>query len=559
MSVQPTTAMATMGGTPMTRTRGRYAKAQSPAVSPPPQPDNPSAWRDRFEEVLRLTTLNSSLMGDISRKDPEETQARERKITELKTIRNAATDGSSPETFLEEIAGKTNTCVRSFFEASKETLNIEQVRRDLDTIAVAGPLQKTKNGNCGPTLLISYLRTKEKAVAGVLKWTNLIEVESHEIYEAFSTGFNGKSQNHNDFFSVPRMVSFDLASKNTDPVIVETLNQLIANYRQPVDSCKPEFGNHVVIHLEKIKGQNFPDFINMHYASLPENVKASLFRRLGKLAYLDFVLGHNDRLLPISSENPSFTNIMQNEANLDNLMVCKTNDGFQLFAIDNGINATLADAKHKDSYNNLIQKTLSSPDFHQLLASAITTSIINFFRECPPGKGAPLFQKDLEQHTTDLQSGIITMDLEMTHSLIPSWRDNPPKHLGIASVCSERLLTAQEASQSRTSTTPDQRILWAINEHCSGSQEDIEFFKQGNFSLHNPNPAIQNIIHLVSKIPSTSTEERGQAFLDLKTAVNHLIHPNNTPDSPPRIRTAPTPSKADTPIFDRSFHDPKQS
>lgn len=576
---------------------------------------------DEVEELDRLTELNSSLTGSSRSKIFELISAEEWSLLRHKRDGNISqvlatlprcSLTPTKDDFIAEMAQHTNDFVIAYLERHLTELpqSREQFSKDLKTIAPNPPIVKTLRGNCGPTFLVGYPRWRyntpsdptkktENGIACILKWTDPIEIASHRLYEVFATGFTGiRGSYPEEFFCVPKMTAFDQRLNRVDectglqPIEEKTAVQfkklfesLIENYHQQpkiTPSSRP-----IIMRQEKVKGQNLADFIRNRYASLTLNEKQSFFRRIGRIAYLDFVLGHNDRFVPVNTMTCSFGN---NEANLGNLMVCDAPNGFGLFAIDNGINAHLCKPENQSAYLELLTRVLVSVEFDKILANQIKIAIQESLIE---EEGHEIFSQDLDTiGLTQIQKGLKQMDVHMTQSLSKSW-DSPSNamlkaHLedlepGMPRMIDERIQAACVSAfqrppeekallnpQSNPHLTPPNsalhlqkepsqvgtpviNLLWTISQHCRGSLEDEKFFTEANVPLVDENTFIQTVYTLFHKIRNEGMNK--EDLINLKCMIEQVLVNDCgvevTHDSPLPNRSAPTPG--DTPNHRASF------
>lgn len=571
---------------------------------------------DELEELDRLTELNSALTGPSRAKIFEIISAdewsllRKKREENLQRVLDAfplCCRAASKEEFIDEMARHTNDFVLRYLETHLTELpeSGNQFYKDLGTIAPNPPLVKTLKGNCGPTFCAVYPRwayrtqlhperKTEDGVACILKWTHSYEIASHRLYEAFATGFTGVRGSYPDeFFCVPKMIAFDQNSdcmdeghglhkveKKTATKLKSLFESLTQNYHQQPKITPPSLP--IVMRQEKVKGQNLSDFIRNRYTSLTLPQKKSLFRRIGRMAFLDFVLGHNDRLVPVETMSCAFGN---NDANLGNLMVCEAPDGFGLFAIDNGINAHLCNPENQRVYLNLLSTVLSSNQFDKILSEQVKIGIKESLNQ---ESGLEIFNEDLETIGREhIQKGLKQMDSLMTQSLGRAWSspsNDPLKthleelHPGMPTIIDDRIRVATTSALERSSPdsldfnkshgsrqtplnasvilqeedlrqgTPIINLLWTINQHCRGSLEDTQFFNGAVVPLKDEVPAIQTIYDLFYKIRNEGVSNK-EDLISLKTLTEEVLRNHFGiqvgHDSPMPHRSAPTPS--DTP------------
>lgn len=294
-------------------------------------------------------------------------------------------------------------------------------------------MQKTKNGQNGPTCLVSYMRSNIKLRNYVVKWSNWDEVSSSRVYEAFSQNLKDQP------FIIPKTSALDFEKcihENSDWMC----NHFEEDLNQTFQKCmgKSIQKNDVQIMLmEKVKGSNLIDFAENKYEYLAENEKWDLFQKMGQLAMFDLVIGNRDRLIQTEVDaNSNQYQLKPLTANLANLMIEWFPDNGQmpkLYAIDNGITMDLA-------YNEFIQAQWNDSD---ALANAIICSIkkslldiserLTEHSKLTLNEALAKFEalsNDLDSENTKnaLKNGLEEMSLKFNNALISSWDNEKLKN-----------------------------------------------------------------------------------------------------------------------------------
>lgn len=563
-----------------------------------------------FQELNRLVHLNGALQGKGPSRIPVFEMISQDHWDRARVQRNltithlqpslAIIDPKTPkEKYIESLADKVNGFVADYLDKyiTDDPKSKLQFFQDLATIQSQPPADKTMKGCCGPTFIISYPRFAprengllDKGVSCVLKYTDLYEVASHRFLEAIATSFTmQRNVSRDEFFCVPQMTVFDLNSGSIGEIrdcysvdakitkqFEEVFENFIANYHlspQMLPSRKK-----VIARFEKVPAQNFPEFLISHYDSLPKDVKMSMFRRLGRIAYLDFVMGNNDRLLPFEPTQLDFAN---GEANLGNLMASRSKDGINLFAIDNGINTFLSQGENQEMYLRFLKRVLSSPQFEQFLAFLIKNAIMEGLKNY---EHLELFRKDLESvGLIEIQNGIKKMDSAMASQLSASKTftlDLSRIHDGVANSLNDRVSAAAEASNARrkeqeqkdlsplrrpicrdlfgaldlqTGQNSDLNLIWNMHQHSRGSLDDENFFKATIVPQSHDDTSIREVYTLFHNIrmQGKNPENLNQLRELTEKVARDIFQVNLHKDSPCPQQSAPTPNSSE-----RSSHTP---
>lgn len=571
---------------------------------------------DECQELGRLVALNGALSGKGTSRmyafelitPPEWKRIREQRnetITQILPRLDKASACTSKDEYIEALAENVNELFSKYLEMyiTDDPTSRAQFRKDLETIQSHPPADRTTRGNCGPTFMISYPRWEhqqrgeeivriDRGVSCVLKYTDPYEVASHRFLESLATGFTGvRNARPGEFFSVPRMTVFDLQSssmaelRESLPIDERVTDQFARLFGDFVENYHPNpkmppSRKSIVVRLEKVPAQNFPEFLAFHYQSLSQDVKMSLFRRLGRIAYLDFVMGNNDRLIAFNPTTLSFEN---EEANLGNLMASRSIDGINLFLIDNGINIHLCQREQQQTYLHFLKTILSSQNFEKVLANLLKKAIIESLKDV---EQVDAFKKDLQGlGLKQIANGIKNMEMLMASQISQNWTKATADQLklnlsslqpDVTISLNDRIRTATEIARARNEAqartdqltpvrcpetvlnanvimptqerqTPTLNILWNIHQHCRGSLEDETFFKNTVVPLKDENQSIQEIYDLFHKVqrqgmlPETLTQLKE---LTEKTALEkyQVTLPQ---DSPTGLQSAPTPNAAE--------------
>jgi len=264
---------------------------------------------------------------------------------------------------------------------------VELILNNLKSVRYLSPIVPTKRGMNGPTFIVEY-PTEDGVRTFVLKWTTSTEIASNDIYAAFSNGFTRPGTmppNRGDYstgFFVPVTsgILFDrgkhtLCDGRVRNIAREDATRIRAHLIaiKQLHSAKKVDGKQIIFQ-QKIPGENFIDFILSNFSKLTPKLQSKFFKRLGRLALLDLLMGNLDRFIrfEVGARGYSF----HSEANLGNIMVCIKEGTPIIYAIDNAIEGALIhDDKEKRQYNQFLQKLFSNPEYPTLLAREMFKAI----------------------------------------------------------------------------------------------------------------------------------------------------------------------------------------
>lgn len=205
-------------------------------------------------------------------------------------------------------------------------------------------LQKTDQGQNGPTHLVSYTRTSKNHLPAVrsyvVKWSNWNEICTSKLYDAISYPF-----------AVPSISVLDFEKPTP---LKQSFLDIVGESNQTQDTQ--------LMLMEKVNGSNFIDFAKTKYQYLSEEEKRDLFQKMGQLAMLDLMIGNTDRLIQAYYHTDEEQYRLEDvSANLGNLMIewfPKEGKLPKLYAIDNGVKPELiTDETEKAAYIQFIQDT----------------------------------------------------------------------------------------------------------------------------------------------------------------------------------------------------------
>ncbi len=311
-------------------------------------------------------------------------------------------------------------------------------------------LQKTNNGQNGPTHIISYTRTSKKCLLPqlrnyVVKWSNWNEICSWRLYDVISKSLHMKTIELSKIAALDfkRLIheKGDWVSESLEETISTDLKQLFID----ILGRSIQTTDAQLMLMEKVKGSNLIDFAQTKYQYLDIEEKCDLFQKMGHLAMLDLLIGNTDRLIQTRYDANAKQYLLENiTANLGNLMIdwFPDEDRFPLlYAIDNGIKTELiTDVTQKDAYNKFIRNQFEDANMKADLADTIIGSIKNSFQDNAEvlaesskesltetlAKFDPIL-KDLQNSDVlknALVKGLEEMSWKLKEDLLPFWNNN---------------------------------------------------------------------------------------------------------------------------------------
>jgi len=398
----------------------------------------------------------------------------------------------------------------SFYSVFEPQLTF--IAKDIDQLKVAfaqnakinehqgtDPLIKSTVGQIGQLFLVGYARSGDGNYQNyVLKWTDWNEVATNLVYGAFSNAFNEPGISVG--FKVPRTACLDLTQSSgvhqddqgriqrLDPVTTERIKSIFseivlipstkdndgfdsASSSSSSSSSKAAVIPPIIMLSERIKGENLHEFITKKYRIFAQSdnkdldevsrskltdIKMKFFERLGRLAYLDLLIGNHDRFFKVKTNNESAED---NElealialANLGNVMVEWSGDSRQqsenpsipvISAIDNLVEANLIDDKaERGNYLKFLTAQLSKkPELlAKKLAECMLVSVTNSIALKLDQDGCKDIKKvmeTLEPFIDDMKAlgpkafekGILGMDNWLRKTALTSWNGEDNKEL----------------------------------------------------------------------------------------------------------------------------------
>jgi hypothetical protein len=382
-----------------------------------------------------------------------------------------------------------------------------------------------------------------------LKWTDSLELASTRLLSQFAASL--------EFVTIPKMTAtlpngIDLASKCTqvsEPVLQPlhaALNNIFSCFTKQTtksDTC--------VMRSQKIQAKDLEDFFANGYKNLDQEEKDSFFRRLGRIAYLDFALGFTDRLLQIGLndmvEDDLETDLLDS-ANLDNILVMTQagTKGVSFYLIDNALNASFIE--HPEPYKKLLKEQLSLEDFDQQFADKVLNALLSTLRDSAKTQSvAKELRQNKDSILDQLAKGIGKMDAlfpEIVTSCFPP--DSPHEHLKalhpkIVETISDRIDAIRIAKASRYSPARIRpRSTSALSSH-----DVVEIIARNLTTPTSPemqrtvipcrdeNSQIEAIFFLTNQLRNQGLDEKSlQQLRELLSQLGHLLPPVVPPPTP---------------------------
>ncbi|MDE3055848.1 MAG: hypothetical protein KGI80_04055 [Verrucomicrobiota bacterium] len=354
---------------------------------------------------------------------------------------------------------------------------VRSYQNDLKIKEIGNAVQSTSHGISGYPKIITWQRGKESREGFMKHFTLPEELEQHRLYEFLL----GQSGEHPFRTAAAAMISpFDTSPYHITPQgerkdlseaqskLLQSLTIFIASAYHSCNeglSVKNKFLTHVkerpVAFFERINGVGLLDYLKTNYAQLSKDKKDTLIEHLGMITFLDFVLGHQDRMLPI--DNQAFSPLLDPlnilESNLGNLML--TPDGETIFAIDNGLRPGVDVVSTQELRESalpsleVLKETLQDNKVHENLAVALSKALELPIEEEDDDTGnLATLKGDLTQDSfkTSLIQGMQKMEQMLIKKLIPKWEEgkfNLSLSQELTATIDSRLLAFTEAAQTR--------------------------------------------------------------------------------------------------------------
>jgi hypothetical protein len=339
------------------------------------------------------------------------------------------------------------------------------------------PVSALKVGSIGQPKILTYSRSKSnhtyETKSSFLKYlTSPKEIEIHFLYQDLLKALPFREPGKVDFV-LPNGVMLDL-SNNTykssekqislNPLSSQKLQTIFEHFAltqtpRVIDVKKePSFREFVLQKplalFDRILEPNLGDFLSAHFMNLTSEEKKDLFKQLGKLAFLDLILGNGDRLIAFNhghyalidkKADPSTFKTVLAPSNLGNLMVSHQDSSFTLHLIDNTIgdgrhsDEVFSDLKDRQDYLKFLEEVLSKEDSNEQIAFHLIHSLSLAVRQIGENDHIDRHIQTLHDlfsekniHSMDLSSfveGIQSMRNDLKEVIIPNWKNASPEHL----------------------------------------------------------------------------------------------------------------------------------
>ncbi len=349
-------------------------------------PPVPSNLPRSTSTLLRLVQLQEIFQSEYPKS--QRPKAIEAYAAKVKTLEGKCLKSPDLET-LEKAVDNLEWGIADVYQVAKQTSEekviacAKRMLKDAYSLVVP-PVKRSYAGLEGPVFLVEYPRG-EKSKAYVIKWTNRNECCASRVYDQLST-FLGHPKDGLGF-SVPHSMVFDFAqglrecpNGEVHKLTSEERELLQQNFdalliQVPFDESREEISpaskevspeERRIAVTERILGENLLDFSYTKYPSLDFAQKNKLFTRLGRLAFLDLLVGNWDRLFRIRQESGEFSFENKAEANLGNVMLVLRagKEPPLVYAIDNAMDLTLVqDSTVRANYLAFLTRLYSDPGF----------------------------------------------------------------------------------------------------------------------------------------------------------------------------------------------------
>jgi hypothetical protein len=191
---------------------------------------------------------------------------------------------------------------------------IEKIQDDFAVVMCGNPIFKSFRGLCGGVTFAKGPRDQL-----VFKWTAPWEMACHRIYTVFIKIINDRA------IHIPE--AKDLSKSPPE----------VSWLAQPTPDDRTKVAPSCLILFAKAPGATLIDFIAGRYSALTPQLKDELWVGLGKIAIIDLILAHQDRLfkldLPRLRPHDGDYGLY---ANLGNLIIDILDDRLDFHLIDNG-------------------------------------------------------------------------------------------------------------------------------------------------------------------------------------------------------------------------------
>ncbi len=436
--------------------------------------------REKIEIALKRTweTLKTTPSEGLE-------SIRDRVFTKLHSITARITNEKTRDCFL-NIEALYVRDFRSITELSSVAPRFEEYLLDLNNYGEA-PISRTSYGNMGYSMLANCLRG-ERRVLSFFKWLETgDEFHAHLVYSHF---LDNVKYPHIQF-KVPMGKTFFHYPGRRDPdAIISPQKFYLRDSFGVTDEIPEEYGHRIshiftefarnnipktpprslseekfntfikvkpVAIFETIPGCNFLEFLYSGYRHIDESKKNFCFYQAGALAYLDFVLGHNDRFTkvstaytedpqyelldhenPVTTEEKEFDDLHLISSNLGNVMITE-NEAKELtfHVIDNQITIGEDDDDESDSeesifrtkYGTFLRKVASADNLEARLSTHMLKSWKKTITDLRTKTLDPI--ENLEFILTDLEkaevkatiiTGMQSMKAHLQTTIVPAWR-----------------------------------------------------------------------------------------------------------------------------------------
>ena len=390
-------------------------------------------------KLVRLSRIDEVLPKQIKQRE-----AKRRAISQV--FVNAVSQNPPKEQVQKEL---TNLRVARAFPQDPSMEDRKWIKRAVKDVACLSisPVQRSKKGLNGPTLLVSYSEEKNNRDVQleeyVIKWVKPDEIPSNRIYSVFQA---------NQLFLIPAVGGVNFHNNIHESMTCECTvmdlaqnEQLKKNFLElaksyaSLDEDEGPTENQVMV-AERVCGANVVDFALTKYEYLNPKQKEDFFKRLGALALLDLLIGNSDRLAKAEkSFKTGAYELSDLESNLGNVMIewrdIKQDEPI-VYAIDNGMDPDLyLNPGEQEKYLLFLKTLFSSPNWSVQIGKSIAKSMQSALRMQADDESSAnveemkakfaLLSQDLDGMAVDaLIAGVEEMAQKLESSLLPKWESD---------------------------------------------------------------------------------------------------------------------------------------
>ncbi len=258
-----------------------------------------------------------------------------------------------------------NTLLESF---------IGRILKDCDSTET-NPATRVGTGKNGPTVILEYLRINNAATPSpykaVLKWASASEFSAGLLYS-----FLAEQLPQNAQFFVPKAAFVDTTENyyidglgnrsNLNGSSSVSLKKYFKAILRDIGGPTETTVENEIMLMQRLVGSTLLEFTQgtegKLYNKLSPHQKESLFRQMGAIIFVDFLVRQLDRSIMFDIDGDKFD--LNTPSNIGNFMIVMPEDDNEesplLYAIDNDI--SLSEYENEENHNNFLIQTLQNPE-----------------------------------------------------------------------------------------------------------------------------------------------------------------------------------------------------